>query len=204
MTENSWPEDIVRESGCRMPIANRDGLDDENKQRYDRVAAKLDGAIAGLRGPTGISFHSPIASGHSHALNKYLRFESEIPANIRETAILTVAREMDCSFEWAAHEPEALTEGVPAEIINLIKYRGPTDGIPIEYAAIIDLGREVLSSHKVQPETFARLVGQHDTGTVMDLILLVGNYTALAVLLLAVDQQLPSGDQAELPILPLS
>ena len=30
----------------------------------------------------------------------------------REIAIMTVAREMDSRFEWAAHEPEALKEGV--------------------------------------------------------------------------------------------
>ena len=32
---------------------------------------------------------------------------------MREVAILTTAREMDSQFEWVAHEPEAIKEGVP-------------------------------------------------------------------------------------------
>jgi 4-carboxymuconolactone decarboxylase len=37
---------------------------------------------------------------------------------VRELAILTTARELDSQFEWAAHEPEALGEGISREIIE--------------------------------------------------------------------------------------
>ena len=88
--------------------------------------------------------------------NNYLRFEV-FGAKIREVAILTVAREMDCQFEWAAHEPEALKEGVPAEVIDVIKRRLSTQGIDETYAAIIELGRQAFGDHKVTPQAFARI-----------------------------------------------
>ena len=75
----------------------------------------------------------------------------------REVAILTVAREMDSRFEWAAHEPEALKEGVPQQIIDIIKYRKSTQGIDETYAAIIEFGRQILRDHKVTSAAFARL-----------------------------------------------
>jgi hypothetical protein len=42
---------------------------------------------------------------------------------VREMAILTTARELDSQFEWAAHESEALGEGISREIIEVIKHR---------------------------------------------------------------------------------
>jgi hypothetical protein len=39
-----------------------------------------------------------------------------------EAQIINLAREAS-AFEWAAHEPEALQAGVPAEVINSIKFR---------------------------------------------------------------------------------
>ena len=39
---------------------------------------------------------------------------------MRELAILTTAREMDSQFEWVAHEPEALKEGVEQSVIDVV------------------------------------------------------------------------------------
>ena len=52
------------------------------------------------------------------AINRYLRFEAGFTPRVREVAILTTAREMDSQFEWVAHEPEALKEGVGQDVID--------------------------------------------------------------------------------------
>jgi hypothetical protein len=36
-----------------------------------------------------------------------------------------IARELDNQFEWAAHEPAALAEGLAAPIIEVVKRRKP-------------------------------------------------------------------------------
>ena len=84
-------------------------------------------SIVGLRGPAGIRLYSPKTAEARAQFSNYLRFDV-FPANIREVAILTVAREMDSQFEWAAHEPEALKEGVPADVVDVIKHRKSTQG----------------------------------------------------------------------------
>ena len=122
------------------------------------------------------------------------------PANIREVAILAVAREMDSQFEWAAHEPEALKENVPAEVIDVIKRRKSTQGLDETYAAIIELGRQMLRDHKVTPEAFARVKAALGPGKLVELVLLMGNYAATAMLLCAVDMQLPEGQKPLLPV----
>ena len=64
--------------------------------------------MVGLRGPGGIRLYSTRTVEAHNAINEYLRLRSGYRPKIREIAILTVAREMDSQFEWAAHEPEAL------------------------------------------------------------------------------------------------
>jgi 4-carboxymuconolactone decarboxylase len=72
-------------------------------------------------------------------------------------AILVTARELDSQFEWAAHEPEALREGISRDIIAIIKHRLETDGLDPADGVVIELGREIFGARKVESETFARL-----------------------------------------------
>ena len=120
-------------------------------------------------------------------------------AKLREIAILTVAREMDSRFEWAAHEPEALKEGVPQSVIDVIKHRKSTQGLDETYAAIIELGRQTFGDHKVTPEAFARVKKLFPPTKLVELVLLMGNYAATAALLAVFDMQVPEG-KPQLPI----
>jgi len=73
--------------------------------------------------------HSPELSRRARPLNRYLRHEAGLGGRVRELAILTTARELDSQFEWAAHEPEAVAEGVSQEIIDIIKHRKDTSDL---------------------------------------------------------------------------
>ena len=105
------PTDIDPQSGFRLPLPKREHLDDIGKRAYDR--ANTPGkTIVGLRGPAGIHLYSTKTVEAHNTINRYLRHEAGFDPKVREVAILTVAREMDSRFEWAAHEPEALKVGV--------------------------------------------------------------------------------------------
>ena len=123
--------DIDPRSGMRLPLPNREGLDEAGQKAYDR--GMTPGAtIAGLQGPAGIQLYSPKTAAQSSALNRYLRYEAGFTGNVREVAILITAREMDSQFEWVAHEPEALKEGVPsADVILNILARQRDPGPPV-------------------------------------------------------------------------
>jgi 4-carboxymuconolactone decarboxylase len=191
------PSDIDPQSGFRLPLPKREDLDEIGKQAYDR-ASTPGKTIVGLRGPSGIHLYSPKTVEAHNVMNQHLRFQC-FDAKTREVAILTVAREMDSRFEWAAHEPEALKEGVSQQVIDVIKYRRRTQGLDEAYAAIIEFGRQIFRDHKVTPEAFARVKALLAPNKLVELVLLMGTYASTAALLCAFDMQVPEGK----PLLPV-
>ncbi|HKC32903.1 MAG TPA: hypothetical protein VKC16_05530 [Xanthobacteraceae bacterium] len=197
--ESRMPSDIDPQSGFRLPLPRREDLDEAGKQTYDR-AATPGGNIAGLQGPAAVQLYSTRTTAHLQAINRYLRFEAGFSPRIREIAILTTAREMDSQFEWVAHEPEALKEGVPQAVIDVIKFRRGTEGLDETDATVSALGRQLWRDHKVTPATFAKAKALFGPNKLIDLVLLMGNYAGTAALLTAVDMQLHKGKQPLLPI----
>jgi 4-carboxymuconolactone decarboxylase len=193
------PSDIDPQSGFRLPLPKREDLDEAGKRHFDRISAP-GASIAGLQGPSGIQLYSPKTAEHVRALNRYLRFEAGFTPRVREIAILTTAREMDSQFEWCAHEPEALKEGVDPSVIDVIKNRKPTTGLDETDAAVIELGRQLFRDHKVTAETFAKVKALFGPHKLVELVMLMGNYAGTAVLLAAVDMQLHAGQKPLLPI----
>ena len=192
------PSDIDPESGFRLPLLKREDLDEVGKRAYDR-ASTPGKTIVGLRGPSGIGLYSTKTVEAHTTINQYLRFQV-FPPNIREVAILTVAREMDSQFEWAAHEPQALKDGVTPDVIDVIKHRKSTQGLDETYAAIIEFGRQIFHDHKVTPEAFARVKALFEPAKLVELVMLMGNYAGTAALLTAFDMQLPAGQKPLLPV----
>lgn len=198
-TAGTRPADIDPVSGFRLPLPKREDLDEAARKTFD-MASRPGGNIAGLQGPAGIQLYSPKTTEHLQAINRYLRFDAGISPHIREIAILATARELDSQFEWVAHEPAALKEGVPQATIDIIKYRRPTAGIDTTDAVVIALGRQLWHDHKVTPETFNAAKNIFGPHKLVDLLMLMGNYAGTAALLTAVDMQLHAGKQPLLPI----
>jgi 4-carboxymuconolactone decarboxylase len=198
-SEQAWPADIDPHSGFRLPLLRREELDEDGKKVYDR--AMTPGAnIAGLQGPSAVHLYSPKTAIPLGQSSGYLRKDAKYSPRVREIAILITAREMDSQFEWVAHEPEALKNGVPAGVIDVIKYRKSTRGLDETDAFVITLGRELWHKHKVSSATFAKGKALFGAPTLIDLVLLMGNYAGTAALLTAVDMQLHRGEK---PLLPL-
>jgi 4-carboxymuconolactone decarboxylase len=90
----------------------------------------------------------------------------------------------------AAHESEALGEGISPEIIEVIKHCKDTSGLDATDAVVIELGREIFRVRKVASATFARASRQFGRRALVDLVALMGNYAGTAALLTAFDMQL--------------
>jgi 4-carboxymuconolactone decarboxylase len=193
------PEDIDPESRCRLPLPRRAELDALGQKFYDNVIDPKGGTIRGLKGPSGIQLHSPALTQHARPLNRYLRYEAGFSGRVRELAILTTARECDSQFEWAAHENEALREGISPQIIEIVKHRRSTESLDEADATIVELGRAIFGARNVAPATFARALKQFGRRKLVDLVSLMGNYAATAALLVAFDMQL---DEGQAPLLP--
>jgi 4-carboxymuconolactone decarboxylase len=193
------PSDIDPQSGFRLPLPKREDLDEAGKKAYDR-ATRPGATIAGLQGPAGVQLYTPKIAEHMVATNRYLRFEAGFTPRVREIAILTTAREMDSQFEWVAHEPEALKEGIEPAVIEVIKHRKSIAGLDETDATVIELGRQIFRDHKVKSETFAKAKALFGPTKLVELVMLMGNYAGTAALLSAVDMQLHAGKKPLLPI----
>ena len=196
-----YPEDVDPQSGCRLSLPRREELNASGVAIYDSLVDPNGASIRGLRGPGGIHLHSPDLAGYTRALNRYLRYEAGLGGRVRELAILTTARELDSQFEWAAHEPEALREGISPEIIDVIRYRKDTGHLDEGDAIVIEFGREIFTARKVATTSFARALAQFGRRKLVDLVALMGNYAATAALLTAFDMQLDPEQPQPLPIL---
>ena len=192
------PSDIYPDSGCRLPLPRRENMDEAGQAMFDRHSDPKGGTLAGLRGPGGLRMHSPRLAELENALNRYLRYGAGFSAAVRELAILVTAREMDSAFEWAAHETQALKDGVPQAVVDIVKHRRPVEGVSKAEAAIIRLGREMLGARQVSAATFAAARQVFGDRGLIDLISLMCHYQGTASLLAAFAVQVPE-DKPALP-----
>jgi 4-carboxymuconolactone decarboxylase len=193
------PSDIDPQSGFRLPLVNRDDLDDVGKAAYDE-AATPGRSVAGLQGPAGIQLYSTKSLPHMRGLTRYLRTQAGFTPYVRELAILVVAREMDSQVQWTMHEAEALKAGVEPYVIEIVRDRKSTQGLAETDAAVIELGKQTFGDHKVSSETFARAKAIFGPNGLVDLLMLMGNCASTAGLLIACDMQLHPGRKPTLPI----
>jgi 4-carboxymuconolactone decarboxylase len=196
------PDDVHPESLSRLPLRRREDMDEQGRRFYDAVAGPQSRTLVGLRGPSGIWLHSPVLGERMRTVNQYLRFETALGRRLTELAILVTAREMDSQFEWTAHEPAALADGLSQEIIDVVKHGKPAAGLGPEESAIVALGREAFREGKVSSATFARAVALFGEEGVVNLAALMGNYAATALMFAVVDQHLHPDRPPLLPILP--
>ena len=193
------PGDVHPGSLSRLPLRRREDMDEDGQRLYDAVVSPQSRTLVGLRGPSGIWLHSPELGERVRAVNQYLRYETTLDRRLTELAILVTARELDNQFEWTAHEPAALAEGLSREIIDVVKHRRPSAELGPTEAIIVDFGREVFRDKTVRAGTFARAVEAFGYEGVVNLAALMGNYAMTAVILTAVDQRLRPGQRPLLP-----
>jgi 4-carboxymuconolactone decarboxylase len=193
------PKDVYPDSMFRLPLPKREDLDDQGKKLYDNIVSPNNHTLAGLQGPAGIMLNDPKLAELETPLNRYLRYGSGISGRTRELAILVTAREAHSQFEWAAHEPQALQEGLDQKTIDIVKYGRSSKGLAETDAVVIELGRQMFGQKKVDSETYASALKLFGSRGLVDLVSLMGNYCGTAALLSTFDMQLRPGQKPLLP-----
>ena len=136
----------------RLPNLQRDQVPEQFREAFDELTASTGGVITG--GPGSIMINSPEMSRRRTHLTSYLRYESTFGGNLRELAILTAARAMDCQYVWNAHAPLARQAGVSDALIEAMRDRKPLPDLGADEAALLNYGSEFFQNHKVSQETF--------------------------------------------------
>jgi 4-carboxymuconolactone decarboxylase len=172
----------------------------EAQQTPDQLAVTAElvsGPRGRLVGPFVPLMRSPELMRRVQKLGEFLRFESRLPEDVKELAILVVARLWSQGFEWSFHLPLALKAGVSREAAEAIAAGGrPQDLTPVQRAAYAFL-TELNAEKAVGDETWRRAELALGEGGVIELIGVNGYYALLAMVMNAARTPAPD---AEIPL----
>ena len=125
--------------------------------------------------------------------------KSSLSRRLWELTILVVAREWDSQFEWWAHEAPALKQGLSREVIEALR-RGERPAFEnADEAAVYQYLTELMRDHRVSDPTYDALKALIGSRQVVELTVLAGHYSSVAMTLAAHDVQLPPGVEPPLP-----
>jgi 4-carboxymuconolactone decarboxylase len=176
------PSDIHPDSRSRLPL-----IRSPNQPAQANLYAR--GLAPEGTGPGHIARHG----GGLAAL------EASRGRRVMALATLITAREHNSQYDWTMNEPGAIKDGLEPALIDVVRHRRPLNGVAEQDAALIQFGRELFASHNVSEKTYAgalKIFGERD---LVDLVALMAQHSADAVMLAAFDQRLPAGQSPLLP-----
>ena len=188
--QNTLPPDIHPVTLSRLPPVAAEDLDEEGR----RLLAARTNFTPGP-GPTHITIYSPrerdlgIPSGE----------KSPVGPRYFQLAVLITAREIDQQYEWSAHEPAGLRQGLEQSVIDVVKYDRAVSGLSDKDATMISFGRALFREHKVSSELWQKMVNHFGRQQTVEIMTIMGEYFRVGFMLNAVDQHLPESRKALLP-----
>lgn len=186
--------------GCamtaRVELPALEDMSPEQRRIYDQALSHLGGPV----GPRIALIGTPeVAARWSDLLTAVQ--QSALDRRLWELAILIVARHWGSQFEWYAHERPALERGISREAVEAIRHgRRPTTLLEDEQR-VYDYATELLENHHVSHETYGRLRDLIGSKQLVELTVLMGHYSSVAMTLNAHCMPLPDGVEPPLPLL---
>jgi 4-carboxymuconolactone decarboxylase len=182
----------------RMPPLDEAALSAEQAAARDAV---LTGPRGVIEGPFIALLRSPGLMGRLEKVGAYLRYESALPARIREFAILHTARAYGQQTEWAIHQPLAAAAGVaPLTIAALAEARRP-EMMNEEEEAAFEVLNELAHNRCVSDTSYALAVRLFGEAGLLDLVAVAGYYALLGMIMNTARTPPPAGDVPRLPTL---
>jgi len=158
----------------------------------------LTGPRRGMGGPFNVLLRSPEMGDLAQKLGEYARFRPDVPAKLRELAIIVTARHWTAQYEWYAHRRAAEQAGLKEEIIKAIADRKRPTGMQPDEEAVYNFANELLETRNVSDATFKAVVDKFGEKGVVDIIGVMGYYQMVSMLLNVDRYPLPAGTQPEL------
>ena len=191
-TQTARPPDINPVTLSRLPPVTPEDLDEEGRQLLAKNPVVNPGP-----GPTHVTSYSP--SGRS--LGIPTGANSPVGPRYFQLAVLIIAREIDQQYEWTAHEPAGVKQGLEQTVIDVVKYNRDVTGLSDKDATLITFGRTLYREHRVSSELWQQMIGHFGRQHTVQLMMIMGDYFRVGFMMNAVDQQLPADRKPLLPAL---
>lgn len=175
---------------------------EEMSEAQKKVAAAISsGPRGGVRGPFVALLHSPEAANRVQALGEHLRFGTPLPQRLLELAILIASRRWSCQFEWFVHEPLARKAGLDLAICDSIAAGQRPVSLQDDEKVVYDFCTTLQRTGFVDDDAFNAAVAKFGRPATLELVVVCGYYSMLAMVLNVANQTLPGGTQP--PLKPL-
>ncbi|HEX2827696.1 MAG TPA: carboxymuconolactone decarboxylase family protein [Burkholderiales bacterium] len=181
---------------ARVPYVNYDELDAAGREIYDRIRRDRNAKEVGFQ--FRAMLHSPQAASHLTSMGAELRFKSAIPDDLKELAIIVVAREWSSDIEWTAHAALAAKAGVSAEIIEAIRTGKSDVALSEPQRVVVTFVHQLMREKTLSNENFAAAQKLLGTRGVVDLTLTCGYYTAINMTQQALKPEMEAGKASTL------
>jgi hypothetical protein len=137
----------------RLPPVSPEDLDEEGRKLLSERPQAKPGP-----GPTHVTSYSP----RERSLGIPTGVNSPVGPRYFQLAVLIIAREIDQQYEWSAHEPAGLRQGLEQSVIDVVKYDRDVTGLTDKDATLITFGRTLYREHKVRSLRAAAHGAAHD------------------------------------------
>jgi len=174
----------------RLPLLSRDEMTPEQQRAADALVRGRRGA---LFGPFVPLLRSPELLDRAQRLGEYLRYDSALPARLRELAILVTARHFRQAYEWHVHAPAGIEAGLAPETLAGIAADDRPPSMRADEAVIHDFCSELHVRHEVSDATYAAALTLLGERGLVDLCGVCGYYGLLALVMNAARTPLPEG-----------
>ena len=189
-SQTALPPDINPVTLSRLPPVTPEDLDEEGR----RLLASRPQTKPGP-GPTHVTSYSP----RERSLGIPTGVNSPVGPRYFQLAVLIIAREIDQQYEWSAHEPAGLRQGLEQSVIDVVKYNRDVKDLNDKDATLITFGRTLYREHKVSSELWQKMINHFGRQHTVQLMMIMGDYFRVGFMMNAVDQQLPPERKPLLP-----
>jgi 4-carboxymuconolactone decarboxylase len=128
--------------------------------------------------------HAESAYGPWLGYGGSLLTQLELDPVLRELAILQVARLVGSEYEWVQHDPIALAVGTTREQIDAVEAgRDEDPAFDAAQSLVLRLTRTTVTERAASEQQIAEAADLLGTRQVVELLLVIGNYAAIAMLI---------------------
>ena len=165
-----------------MPPIAAGKMTPAQKKSIAALAATPRGST-GAAGPWVPLVRSPELMDRIQAVGEYLRFHNTIPQKLVEMTILMTSRRLMNQYEWNAHYPLALKQGLKMDVARAIADGRRPSGLVEEEEMVWDFNDELIHNQGVSDATYAQVLKRFGEQGVVDLTVITGYYSTIGLMM---------------------
>lgn len=162
----------------RLPRLDRSLLEGEQRRVADDLVNGPRGRLSSL---FEVWLRHPALCERIRALGDYARWETTLPRDLAELAILVAAAHFEAWPEFDAHATFASAAGVADEVIAALRYGDDPPLHDARHATAHALLTEALTTHRVAQPTYDAALGALGEDVLVDVVAIAGYYAMVCL-----------------------